>query len=443
MASVTLEGRSSAPGNASEVGGRELKVLLCSGIFVQHDAVSDSLGRKLEILRSLRRRGAPIEVRLFAQASEYIAPEITSSQIVSDLLRHDYFWEADVYIFEFAMPYELFDSLFVVPEGRASAVVEHNTTPPELVDDAATKVACEAAMLQRHNMALATRVVCDSEFNLETALSLGIPADRLSVLHLPPSHHPRGDRRRGWDEAGSTSRAPGRARLLYLGRLIRAKGVLDLLRAACELWEAGEDNFDLTLAGNLVFSDQSVIARVRTAAGRFGERLRIITSPSDAEVEALYEESDALVVPSYHEGYCVPVVEALSARCYVIASDAGNLPKICAGLGTVVPTGDVKALAGAIADFAQRIGESSRAGLPPAFLTDRGERSFDQWSTEVERHLRDYSETAYERGFIELLLDLAGSTDLGSTPRLREVAADRLSELSAVSEASTTAVGPG
>lgn len=435
MASQTLQRGSSASRTATAPAGRELKVLLCSGIFVQHDAVSDSLGRKLEILRALRRRGAPIEVRLFAQGSEYSAPDISSAPCVADLLRTDYFWQADVYIFEFAMPYELFDSLFVIPDGRAVAVVEHNTTPPDLVDDAATKLACEAATIQRHNMALATRVVCDSEFNLQTALELGIKEERLSVLHLPPTHHPR--RAANMSPTGnfpSARPAPRSARFLYLGRLIGAKGVLDLLRAACDLWERGDDDFEVTLAGNLVFSDQSVIAQVRSAVARYGsERLRIVTSPPDAEVEALYEEADALVVPSYHEGYCVPVVEALAARCYVITSDAGNLPNVSGGLGTVVPTGDVDALSGAISEFARRVTDSSGSGLPLVLPTARGELDVDAWSSEVERHLRDYSEAAYERRFIDILLDLAGGTDIGASSRLREVTAARLAELAETS----------
>ena len=69
------------------------------------------------------------------------------------LVRDPSFNAADVHVFEFAMWYELFDALLLV--APASLVVDHNTTPPELVDDPVVKEACARASLVRHNLHLA------------------------------------------------------------------------------------------------------------------------------------------------------------------------------------------------------------------------------------------------------------------------------------------------
>jgi glycosyltransferase involved in cell wall biosynthesis len=48
----------------------------------------------------------------------------------------------------------------------------------------------------------------------------------------------------------------------------------------------------------------------------------------DAELRQLYVESFALLIPSWHEGFGLPLVEAMSAALPAIASDRGSLPEI-------------------------------------------------------------------------------------------------------------------
>jgi len=406
---------------------RDIRIALYSGIYVHHDAVSNSLRAKVQILQSLAARGAGIEMTVFTHASDYRAPYIRGVLSVADLLRQASFWAADVHIFEFGMSYQLFDSVFLVPEDRPIMVVEHNTTPPELVDNPAVKLGCEAALIQRHNISRAYRVACASEFNLDLDLSIGVEPSRLSVLHLPPAHRASPILRRGFASSGPV-------RLLYLGRLVRAKGVGDLLKAVSALWADGDERFQLTLAGNPQFSDESVVGALNHCKDRFGSqgRLRVVARPSDDDIVSLLSQSDVLVIPSYHEGYCVPVIEALSAGCYVIGSDAGNLPNVIGGLGMMVPAGDVDRLESAIAEVVTRLCSDplSPAGadgvrVPTAF----GEMDYSTWSSAVSKHLEDYSEVAYERGLLRLLEEMAAASPAGVSSNLGRVVAERMSEL--------------
>ncbi|MGD0254478.1 MAG: glycosyltransferase family 4 protein [Acidimicrobiales bacterium] len=409
--------------------GPDLRIALYSGIFVHHDAVSNSLQSKVEILESLGARGARIDLTVFTHASDYRAPYIRGVPTVADLLRQEAFWSADVHIFEFGMSYELFDSVFVIPPDRPIMVVEHNTTPPELVDDPAVKLGCEAALVQRHNISRAYRVACASELNLDLDLSIGVEEDRLCVLHLPPAHRLTPVARKGFGDNN------GPVHLLYLGRLVRAKGVGDLLKAVSSLWGCGDDRFVLTLAGNPRFSDEMVLRELHRCMERFAglEKVQVVSSPSDEDIVDLFHSADVLVIPSYHEGYCVPVIEALSAGCYVIGSDAGNLPNVMGGLGRVVPTGDVPALTAAIADFVSRLRPSSDATLDTTSTvrvpTDYGELDYAAWLAVVAEHLEDYSDDAYERGFIRLLAELAAASPAGLSQRLGDLISERTAEL--------------
>ena len=70
---------------------------------------------------------------------------------------------------------------------------------------------------------------------------------------------------------------------------------------------------------------------------------------SDATVAAAYAGADVLVVTSEHEGFCVPVVEAMAAGLPVVAFDQGAVPEVLGGAGVLVSDKDPYALAAAIA----------------------------------------------------------------------------------------------
>jgi glycosyltransferase involved in cell wall biosynthesis len=410
-----------------------LRLALYSGIYVHHDAVSNSLLCKLRVLDALRRRGAPIEWTVFTHASDYRAREIRTVGSVGELLRQDGFWGADAHLFEFGMRYDLFDAVFVVPEDRPILVVDHNTTPPSLVDIPEVKVGCELSLLQRNNLSQARRIVGVSQFNLDVDRDLGFPEDAMSVLHLPAAHAPSGTPRTRLGTPG----AP--VELLYLGRFVRAKGISDLLAAVTPLWEAGDRRFTLTLAGNARFSDPLIMAEIDRCLDRFGAdgRLRVVVNVHDEDIAGLFERADAFVIPSYHEGFCVPVVEALNARCCVIGYDAGNLPSVTDGLGQLVPTGDVRALRAAVAAFVDAVAaggdaaDGSGASVPCAV----GPLTFGDWAAHVADHLAGYSEAAYELGFLDLLERLATDSPAGWPVPVAEAVAARRAELA-------TAPGP-
>src|SRR5262249_32930755 len=54
---------------------------------------------------------------------------------------------------------------------------------------------------------------------------------------------------------------------------------------------------------------------------------------------------DALVMPSVHEGFCVPVIEAMACGCPVIASRSAALPETVGDAGLTFAPGDVDDLA--------------------------------------------------------------------------------------------------
>lgn len=388
----------SANGHADSA---HLEVALYSGLYVRHDAISNSLGHKLNLLGSLRRRGLPVRGTAFVSASDYRHGRVRVVAQPSQAMADPRFWSAQIHLFEFGIAYDLFNCILALPPGAGAVAVYHNITPLELVDDELVRAAIERSLVQRYNLFIASHVICDSEFNRDELIAFGLPPERLSVAHLPVAH------------PGATLPATraarerdGPVRLLYVGRLVRAKGVVDLIRAVEQLYDRGLTSFTLELVGSSTWSDPATLAEIARACGRpgLGERLRLCSALDDRELGARYRQADVLVVPSHHEGYCVPVVEAYSAGCYVIASDAGNLPNVVGELGTLVPTGDVTALAAALGDVVTRFVDASRRQTTPRLPTDRGELDTVDWQKSVAEHLIGYSRRTYELAVLRGLL---------------------------------------
>jgi glycosyltransferase involved in cell wall biosynthesis len=390
-----------------------LRVALYSGIVFRHDAVSTSFLHKLQLLTRLRDAGFPVEVTGFTHASDFDHPDIRVVTGLADLLRTAEFGAADVHVFECGMWYELVNALFLID--RPSLVIDHNTTPVEFISDPKVQLACERSRHERHNLTLATHVATVGEFTRGELLGMGFPTEHVSTLHLPAATStPIGS-------STGTGRRPGDpVRLLYVGRFVRAKGVLELLDAMENLWAEDMVDVTLTMAGSVRFPDTEVLAAVEQAcaAHRRDGLLTLHVDAPDEQIAELYAGADALVMPSHHEGFCVPVIEAMASGCYVIGSDAGNIPHVMGGLGTIFPCGDVDALVRAIAGYAEEIASAERDDRDPVLPTTSGLHGLTEWRALVRRHLEDYSAEAYEANFLRLLARVLGDSPGGPPPWL-------------------------
>lgn len=370
-----------------------LRVALHLGVLLRHDAISTSLIRKLRLLRRLASSGVPVEVTALAAYADVDEPGIQVVPRVWDLLAARSFRRADVHVWEYGIWYPGFDALFATPHGAANLAIYHNVTPPSLAPDDETGAILERSLSRRHTLSQMHHVACVSELNRADLIDLGLDPARLSVLPLPPGQPPRRDRRRPRSRGGPV-------RLLFVGRLTPAKGVRELL-AAVAASVAPAPPFTIDIVGNLAFSDPATVAWVRH---RIAEEdlcgvVRLVGELGDDDLADAYAAADAFVLPSHHEGFCVPVIEALAAGCAVVTTTAGNLPDVGGGLGWVVPVGDVDALQAALVDAVERLSALDR-GQQVRLPSPAGDVPLGDWTEAVDRHLERYSEPAWERGFL-------------------------------------------
>jgi glycosyltransferase involved in cell wall biosynthesis len=83
-----------------------------------------------------------------------------------------------------------------------------------------------------------------------------------------------------------------------------------------------------------------------------GSGIHRLGTVREATLDALYRRALMCAVPSRYEGFGLPALEAMARGCPVVASNATSLPEVVGDAGTLVPVGDVEALARAIIEVA-------------------------------------------------------------------------------------------
>ena len=111
----------------------------------------------------------------------------------------------------------------------------------------------------------------------------------------------------------------GTFRLLYLGRLHPKKGIENLLSACKRLKDHSDLTWSLTLAGT---GDPQYVETLRTNIEelKLGKQLQMVGAVEGKMKQNLFENSDAVVVPSHTENFGMVVAEAMAHGVPVIAS---------------------------------------------------------------------------------------------------------------------------
>lgn len=168
---------------------------------------------------------------------------------------------------------------------------------------------------------------------------IGVPRDRVEIF---PNAVP-----------GPATRAPAmpgerpEVRIVFLGRLIRRKGVHDLIAAlACD--ELRGLSWRATLAGG--GPDQPGFAEQAVRAGIDG-RIDFPGWVDQRAAAALLDAADILVLPSYAEEMAMSVLEGMAFGLCVVCTPVGALAEVVEDgvSAAVVAPGDVQGLAAALA----------------------------------------------------------------------------------------------
>ncbi len=265
---------------------------------------------------------------------------------------------------------------------RRKVVKYHNVTPPGYYAkyNADVVAGCETGLKQVAALAATGCAVwADSAFN---ARDFRAVAPGRAVEELPPFHQtdllaaaePDAHAVAGLDGWGTL--------VLCVGRLAPNKNLLLAVDAFADYRSRFDPDARLALVGR-PFPGYYEEVTARVEARGLGGSVMVPGPVTTAQLKALYLLADALLVTSDHEGFCVPLVEAMSLRTPVVA----------------VPNAAVPDTAGDAARYAGTAGELAEA--LNAVIADRGERE-RQVARGVARYGEKFTTAAIARRCVEL-----------------------------------------
>ena len=252
----------------------------------------------------------------------------------------------DVVVYQFATTSAMAPWLASRPE--TLVVNYHNVTPPELMAPWDNHLALGQLQAQGDLRLLAPRTalaVADSAYNEAHLASFGFVATAV----ISPSAALDADVTTGADPvqpaAGATD---GGARWLAVGRVSPNKGFESAIAALAVARAHGDVGATLQIIGKP--ATDSYVGALQRYVAELGltTAVRFAGHASDAAVASAYAAADVLVVTSEHEGFCVPVVEAMAAGVPVVAFDQAAVPEVLGGAGVLLTDKNPYALAASI-----------------------------------------------------------------------------------------------
>jgi len=299
--------------------------------FYQYDAISQ---HARNLARMMADAGIPSRICAQRVVPESLRADVLPVDEVFRNLRDD-----DVILFHFSIYTPLFDELKSLP-GR-KVMIYHNITPARFFDGISRKTAeaCRKGARQLREAAQTFHLALGvSRFNEEALKEAGY--ETTDVLPLVVATNV---------DDGKTFRSlyylSEKITLLHVGKWAPNKKIEDLVKVFYWYHRINPESRLVLMGRNWEWENYTVGVLDLIKRLRLQEEVKIIPGLSPRDLAALYRASDVYLSMSEHEGFCVPLIEAMAASCPVIAYRAGAVPETVGGAGLLFEKKDYPAVA--------------------------------------------------------------------------------------------------
>lgn len=279
----------------------------------------------------------------------------------------------DMLILHFSIGHDVFDQL--VRLDARTVLVYHNVTPPEFFSGLNDHAAVHARLGLRQLAGLAPHValaVGVSEFDTRDLLEIGFRSATTVPILIDWSAYDAAP-----DESILASMSSPRTRILFVGRISPHKRQDDLIRMLAYYRACVDPGAHLYLVGS--YRDQPQY-HARCAALRDALDLQgAVTFTGVVSIAALvayYRRATVFCSLSEHEGFGVPLLEAMHLRLPVVAYEAAAVGETVGGAGLLLARKDLPEAAETCALVAERADLRER-------LIAAGERRVRDFATEA------------------------------------------------------------
>lgn len=373
------------------------RIAIVCGTVTSFDAISECALACLDAAIVLP---GTIDVRIYCLDTNVGNSRIHVVASIQDLIAEPFYQRADIIIHHFGIMSELHLALALAPRTAHLIVQFYGVTPAHFLTRQQQRVIGES-YIQIGLFEHANEIVVNSAYLADEVRRIGItrPMRQLDLFgvnisaNLPPPVVRESD-------------AP--LKVVYCGRFVRSKQVvpiIEVLDAAAPRLHA----IHLSLIGVTDHSDAGYLSEIDDAIATARISVTFETNLSAKNVSSAISGADLLVLPSLHEGFGMPVAEALAAGIPVVCSDAGSLPEVAGGFALLFASGDTAALACALET-------ALKARAAGNVSSESGTTTYTAWREQVLNFATRYRRGAFVTRWHDLLLEIL------STHRMRELA---------------------
>jgi len=295
------------------------------------DAVSNDVLGMFDILT---RNGA--DVRIFAETHSL------DHHAISDLagLRSFLKSPTDVLLYHHSRGWN--PGLQLIKELRCRRVIRyHNVTPAKFFVGFSTsdEELCERG---RKELIVLAAAKCElylsaSAFSMRELIEIGADASRSFVV--PPFHHIDRLSSVSADQETLQKYSGNTANILSVGRVVPHKNFHHLIEVFARYHYDYNKNSRLIIVGKGGEGFNSYSKLLHAAVQKLGLTNNVVFTGgiSDEKLKTYYLLADAFVTVSEHEGFCVPLVEAMSMELPITAYASTAIPETLGSAGIVWP----------------------------------------------------------------------------------------------------------
>lgn len=382
-----------------------MQVSLINANWVDADAIGQCISQQV---RYSLRRGDRVQVYTPHPPHRVPADLAALARIVTpdDLAarRDPHFAQSDLYVYHYPARHPLMDSLLTLERG-AVIFYYHNVTPPALWgSDFERDTLARSLAGVRALAAYADLIVTDSEFNADQLVrDHGLDRERIRVLPLAVP----------LDRFMPGPKAPallakydlhGKRVIEFVGRMAGNKRI-DLLIEALSIVRQRVPNAVLLLVGddrsNPALTD--TVAKAKARAEQLGVTPHVIFTGVVADQAPYYRLADVYASASLHEGFGVPLIEAMASGVPVVASNTTAHPWVLGEAGLLAEPDNA-------ADLAAQLVRVLTDDLLHGELVQRG-----------LARARDFSLEQYEAGWGQIMAEATTWLPEQPFPRMRSL----------------------
>jgi glycosyltransferase involved in cell wall biosynthesis len=294
------------------------------------DAIGNSARRVRDILRSAGHTSDLFALTIDGDLRDEVRP-----------FSHPDAPRGEITIFHFAVP---------SPMTRAFASLDgirvlqyHNITPAAFFAPYDAGLFRLAALGREELRSLAGDVdlaLGDSDFNRLELEAMGFPRTAVMPIAVNTERITAAPRRPALERILSD----GLINVLFVGRIVPQKRIEDHIRLA-EVYKRYVDSYYRFIFVGRYDGMPRYYAQVRALMAEFQmlpDRFWFTGPVPDEDLAAFYRWADVYVSLSEHEGFCVPLVEAMAADVPVLAYAAGAVPETLGGAGVLFAPKDLE-----------------------------------------------------------------------------------------------------